>query len=171
MRVKKDQGFSLVELVITVTIIGIVATIAVPSMMGVLPRIRLGNRATTLANEIAATRMQAIAKSNEFRVVLNPGAETYRLEKLVGASWTPYGTTQLGETDLVSANGFDVANTLSLSPNGAASVPLGSQAVILLQTPPVAPATEGDYQRRLLVEATGRVIVQKRTIGGAWTND
>jgi len=162
MRARDEQGFSLVELTTTVAVIAIIAAIAIPSMMGAMPRLRLDNRATTLANEIASTRMQAIAKSNEFRFVFSPGSDSYRMEKLVGASWLPYSTNTLGDTNLVSTAGFDTANTLVIEPTGAASVPLGSQGVILLQT------AQGDHQRQLLVEATGRVIVQKRQAGGAW---
>lgn len=47
----KDLGFTLVELMITVTIVGIIAAFGIPSFQEMLYQ----NRATSLANELAAS--------------------------------------------------------------------------------------------------------------------
>ncbi len=48
MRVRSDSGFTLVELVITVAVIAIVATIAIPAMSDMVTR----NRTTGAFNEL-----------------------------------------------------------------------------------------------------------------------
>lgn len=160
-----EKGFSMVEMAVVVAIIGILVMTAVPSFIKMLPRIRLSNQASQLANEIASQRMQAIAKSTDFRVVFNVSTDRYTLGKWNGTDFTDYATNTLSGTDLVSVSGLDPdppGNVLVLYGHGGASVPLGTKAAVLLQTP------DGDIQKRVLVEPTGRAIVEKRLTGGGW---
>ena len=172
-RLRGQAGLTLVELMIVVAIIGILAGIGIPSFRRIMPRVRLTNNASLIANEIASVRMQAIAKSMEFRVVFNPATESYTLQKAVGAGWAaPYSTVFLSGTDMTSVAGFSpTADTLIVRSNGVVSVPLGAQAAIVLETPFNPPATEGDLQKQILVQTTGRVIIQKRMTGGSWVTE
>ena len=163
-----EQGFSMVELGVVLAIVGILVMTAVPSFTRVIPRIRLSNQASRLANEIAGQRMQAIAKSTDFRIVFDEAGDRYTLGKWNGSDYTAYATNTMVGTDLVSVGGFDPdppGNVLVLYGYGGASVQLGTRAVVLLQTP------GGEQQKRVLVEATGRAVVEKRTTGGAWVAD
>lgn len=168
MKKSGQQGFSMVELAVILAIIGILVMTAVPSFIRVIPRIKLSNQASRLANEIAGLRMQAIAKSVDFRVVIDEAADRYTLEKWDGAAFARFATNTMVGTELVSVGGFDPdppGNVLILYGHGAASVPLGAKATVVLQTP------DGQLQKRILVEATGRAVVEKRAAGGAWVAD
>ncbi|MHB8835727.1 MAG: pilus assembly FimT family protein [Candidatus Methylomirabilia bacterium] len=169
---RRQAGFSLVELTIVVAIIGILAAIGIPSLIRTLPRVKLANNTRTLANEIASLRMQAIAKSTEFRMVFDAANNRYTLEKANGAAWTNYGGATTYGSDITSVSGFTpTANILIIRSTGAASVPLSAQATIVLETPFSPPETTGAMAKRILVQATGRVIVQKRNIDGSWVNE
>lgn len=186
MRIMDQKGFSLVEISIIVAILGILAAIAVPSFRGVMPRVRLGNNTVNLANTIATTRMAAIAKSTDRCITFDTANDRYSLGTWTQANASTgncavYATSTMNGTDLASATGFKStvapqagdpdAAVLVFRAMGPVGVPLSTQAVIRIQTPFTAPATEGDFQRQILVEPTGRFIVQKRTLGGSWATE
>ncbi len=164
-----ESGFTMVEMSVTLAIIGVLAVIAVPSFINLMPRFRLGNAAQTLANELAMARMTAIAKSVDAEAVFDPAADSYALRKSVGGAG--YGGQQFGGfADLESLTYLDgsaAPNSVQLHANGATSVPLQEQALaITLQT------KDGAHKRRVLVWVTGRIHSQKLALDGAtWVED
>jgi type II secretion system protein H len=169
---RAKAGYTLVEVLVVVAILAIMAAIGVPSLRGLLPRIRLNNDAMLLANEIALARVRAISKSADVRIVFDDVNDRYAFGKLQGNSWIDLGWTDLAGSDLQPVSGFSTssivpavpAGTLVVSGRGAANVPLGTQAAIELRTP------TGDHRRQIIVEPTGRTIV-RRWSGGAWTQE
>lgn len=168
---RREEGFTLVEMAVTVAIIGVLAAIAVPSFINVMPRIRLNGSTQTLANEIAMSRMSAIAKSTDYGIQFDPVNELYKIGRYVGGTFTPSTTTPFGSfADLESvkylSDDSTAPNLLQLNANGTTSVPLQRQAVyVTLQT------KDGIVKKRVVIETTGRIYTQKWAGGTSWVGD
>ena len=63
MSVGKQQGFTLVEAMIAVAILGIIATMAVPAMSGYMDRRRIINAAEQVYSQLQFARSEAITRS------------------------------------------------------------------------------------------------------------
>jgi prepilin-type N-terminal cleavage/methylation domain-containing protein len=157
--VRNESGVTLVELSVTVAIIGIVATIALPSFFKVMPKVRLNNDTMLLSNDVSLARVRAIAKSTRFRILFDAAADTYRLQQESGG-WVTVTTNKLGGSDLVSVANFRDANAVIADWNGAMSVAFGGQGLITLRS------SDGATYKRIAVEPIGRVYVERSTDGG-----
>jgi type IV fimbrial biogenesis protein FimT len=73
MRKQKDSGFSLVETMTVVAIIGILAAIAVPSYQDMIERNALKQVAEGLKSDLQWMRTEAIKRSQDIHVSRSPG--------------------------------------------------------------------------------------------------
>lgn len=74
-----SRGFSLVELLVVMAIMGIVMAIAIPAYISYLPRIRLREAAGEIASSMKFAKVQAIKTNTTTAVLFNPGAGTYKV--------------------------------------------------------------------------------------------
>lgn len=73
------RAFSLIEAMVVVAIIGVVAALAVPSLLPEIQKAQLDGAASSAANLLARARTEAMASRRCTRVVVqNPGATTGR---------------------------------------------------------------------------------------------
>jgi prepilin-type N-terminal cleavage/methylation domain-containing protein len=81
---ESEHGFSLLELLAVLIIIGIVVAFALPSAFTSLANYRLHSDATAVASYLNVARMRSAAQYAPYRVIINVTAGTYTLEKLCG---------------------------------------------------------------------------------------
>ncbi|MBM3114682.1 GspH/FimT family pseudopilin [Jeongeupia naejangsanensis] len=62
-QITQESGFSLIELMIVIALIGIVLSIAAPSLSGLIQQKRLGGAAENLASDLQYARSEAIKRN------------------------------------------------------------------------------------------------------------
>jgi type II secretory pathway pseudopilin PulG len=85
-----EQGFSMIDLVVVITLIGIISAIALPSMTSAIEQMKLGQSAREVERELQTAKMRAVGKGRVMRVRFNcPTAGQYRITELIGTPDAP----------------------------------------------------------------------------------
>ena len=78
---KPTKGFTLVELMAVLMILGLVITVTAANWRKIVPRAQLNAAVRNLSNVLNGTRSEAIARNAEFR------NHNHRLIRLMGIYW------------------------------------------------------------------------------------
>jgi len=131
-------GFSVIELLTVLAVMGIMAGIALPGWNRLLPSYRLSSSARQVQSELHTIRMRAAAENISFQFVYVEGASDYTILK----------EGKNGQTKpLPEGISVSKAGTISFSPRGTA----GANRVRLRNG-------DGSCQQ-VVVSATGRVRI------------
>ncbi len=111
-KMKKSAGFTLMELMVVLGIIGIAALIAVPNIYRWIANQRLNSAAWLVKGAIERTRMSAVRNNTRTIIAFDPNAETFLafIDVNPDNAWDPDSDTLLFEgemppgIDLVSAS-------------------------------------------------------------------
>ena len=82
-------GFSLVELMVVLTIAAILLTVAVPNFLRMTSRDRVEVAARDLHQALVLARQKALAKRASYRLRVLDGGATLRIERREGLAWIP----------------------------------------------------------------------------------
>lgn len=179
MRLKNKNGFSLIEMVIVIAIIGILAAIALPTFFSWLPNMRLKSTARDLYSNIQKAKLEA-AKRNvctgvSFTTVVYPvtgGGYTVFIDDGTGGG-NPCDGTQHVDEGTLSSNVVEQDVSLTSASN------IGGPATICFTpTSVICSSQSGNIQLRnsksrwykATVSAAGGVRLEISGDGTIWSN-
>ena len=107
LSMKKRAGFTIVELVVALAIMGIAVSVAIPGFSRWLPGYRLKSAATELYTNLQLAKMSAVRDNAEWAIKFDPDFDAYQVR---------YGTGVDG--DYADPGGFGVDKTVILANYG-----------------------------------------------------
>jgi Tfp pilus assembly protein FimT len=154
------DGFSAIELVVLIVMIGILAAITWPRLSALAPKYRLQGATTSLAAAIQKARGQAIAQNLCVQVSFDNTNKTYKVATLTGASTCPtsgYPTTAPAiKVDDTGTIGIENAN----SPGNAPLAPIFNPQGRNSQASTIRVFNVDNDGRSISVNSAGAVFVQ-----------
>ena len=75
---RKNSGFTITELMVTIAVIAILASLAIPNFIAWLPNYRLRSGAEEIQSTLQLARITAIKENSTVTVDFNTANETYR---------------------------------------------------------------------------------------------
>lgn len=128
---RKDAGFSLMELMTVLAIMAILASIAIPSLFQWLPKQRVGSAARVVKSTLEFARSSAIKNNREVRVEFSWGNESLTVIEVVnpvGPVENTLRTRQLsGDVDMEDV---DLGSPVTFNGHGFAPGSSGSVVVV-----------------------------------------
>ena len=100
------SGFTLLELLVALALFGLLAAIAIPTWIILLPTYALNSAARQIQSELNRIKMQAIVENVTFQLAFSDTADHYTIQR-VGAITTQHGVKPLSE-------GIDIRNAITL---------------------------------------------------------
>jgi prepilin-type N-terminal cleavage/methylation domain-containing protein len=80
MRVRSQRGFSLIEVLVAMAVMGILAAMAVPMVASTTSSIKLRDQADSLSNLVGLAKMRATARFARARVYVDRAGRTYVMQ-------------------------------------------------------------------------------------------
>jgi len=159
---KTNKGFTLIELVIVIAIIGVLATISLPFFKGWMLNAEYRGVARDISSTLRLARGSAISTNTEHDVTFNFVANAYSVMPAFPVADVPPTVDLRGKDDCSDNTGTTF--NIQFNPNGTrdSSVPDDKTYVCILDNSGVK-----KYRVGVPSKASGRVLVQKWT-GSSW---
>jgi prepilin-type N-terminal cleavage/methylation domain-containing protein len=89
-RADKVRGFTLLELLLTLAVLGVISAMAIPAFLNTTRQIKVAANARAVERELQGARMKAVRSNRAIRVRFNcPATGQYRMVELLGTRQTP----------------------------------------------------------------------------------
>lgn len=104
------HGFTVIEVVVVMTVIGIMASIAIPSFMKWMPNINLKIAARELYTNMQMAKIQAIKENREWALVFDTADDSYAIWDDPGADneWKTAGDNHVVKTVLLPSYKYEI---------------------------------------------------------------
>lgn len=125
------QGFTLLELMITIGIFAIISAMAIPSFTGFVERNQLSSNVRGIVGALALTRSEAVTRRED--VVF----------EALGGNWNSGWQVSVGGTVLRQSNEFPTGYTLVFT-NGATELAFNARGILAVATSEIITIADGN---------------------------
>jgi prepilin-type N-terminal cleavage/methylation domain-containing protein len=119
---RRHSGFTIIELLLVVGVMGIVAAFAVPMFGRTIQGFRLVGDARSLSNAMAVAKIRAAANFSRVRLYVDLDGQSHHLETLDRSVDPPHWTIEGGSTLLSPFVLFDYGSVASPPPSTQATI-------------------------------------------------
>lgn len=156
------KGFSLVELMVAIAVLGILTTIAIPSFKETILNFKLRSYANALVSNVYLARSEAIKANAPVTLCVSTNGTSCAAGGWE-QGWIVLSGTTVVQRQQALTTGYKITDSIGLSSLTFQSTGIGStQAALTIcrATPEV-----GSQERVVTISATGRPSVSKTTAG------
>ncbi|GAB6061859.1 GspH/FimT family pseudopilin [Deferrisoma palaeochoriense] len=185
MRAHRRRGFTLVELMITIAVIGILGLVVTPGILKTIPKYRVDRAAKALATEMNLARMRAIAKNKTHHVVFDAGtAQTITVYEDDDNNWstantvvktislaTEFPNVKLDYNSVTGVDGSTLTSAVTFPNSRATFLPNGllTQPGAFYLMPSGDKGVRNDRLRAVEVTRAGQVVLYRYdTASSSW---
>jgi len=156
------RGFSLVELLVVMAIIGVMALVSVPLLVQQLPKWHMNGTARDLAGKLMMARLRAIQENEKFGVEFTPGTiDKFKVVKYNDATsaWDGVGVVGEGTSDIDVDLADCITSRIEFNANGSAGTDGTCVDSSSLTAVTVRTLTSGEERKIFLNTYTGNMSV------------
>jgi prepilin-type N-terminal cleavage/methylation domain-containing protein len=124
MKYRSTHGFSLIEMMMALAIMGVLAAIALPMMGNALKYEKISGDARDISNDISVAKMRAAAKFTQARIYADLNGNQYRLQICNDPTTLPC------QTWTTENNWVGLSSTTSFGYGTISAAPLNTQTTI-----------------------------------------
>jgi len=117
----RQNGFTLLETLMVVALIGVIATIAIPQLNNSIAYFRLSGDARSVSNAVALAKMRAASNFSKTRLYVSTASGWHRVER-ADTSSPPQWTAESGVTYLSTYTNFSFGAVSTPPPNTQATI-------------------------------------------------
>lgn len=144
-----SNGFSLLDLIVTLALIAILAAISALSHRALRPGLDLGSAARQVAMDLKVTRLRAVARNVNHRIVFADASGTYQPQRKVGTQYADDGFPVAMPRGIVVADCSARDGAIGFRPRGNAAT-FGTVTI----------RNANGQTRRIIVDIAGEIQVQ-----------